>query len=157
MISSGAFKGRYLICSIPKFIENYDEAVADTSQIWHCHHRLETHFSDGTPRPVNAQLSRDELIALGMYYNRPPKELIFLTAAEHRSIHTKGKSHMGYKTHKAHKAHKPHIDLSYIIQALTEAGFTSTSKGIQKYCQETKLLSTASFQKHKQEILANLG
>ena len=57
---------------------------------------------------------------------------------------------------KAHKAHKPHIDLHYIIQALTEAGFTSTSKGIQKYCQETKLLSTASFQKHKQEILNNL-
>lgn len=57
---------------------------------------------------------------------------------------------------KAHKAHKAHIDLRYIIQALTDAGFTRTSKGIQKYCQETKLLSTASFQKHKQEILDNL-
>lgn len=79
-------------CRVPKLIENYDLAISDTTQTWVCHHRLETHFSDGTPRPKNAQLSREELIALGMYYNRPSEELIFLTEKEHQNAHHKGKS-----------------------------------------------------------------
>lgn len=31
---------RYCCEDISK-IENYEEAVADTTQMWHCHHRLE--------------------------------------------------------------------------------------------------------------------
>lgn len=56
-----------------------------------CHHRLETHFSDGTPRPVNAFISMDELKALDMYYNRPPEELIFVTKSQHNVLHLKGR------------------------------------------------------------------
>ena len=33
---------------------------------------------------------KKELIAVGAYYNRPARELIFLRADEHRSLHTKG-------------------------------------------------------------------
>lgn len=76
-------------CKTPELIENYEKAVADKTQTWCCHHRLETHFSDGTPRPKNAFLSPKELIALGMYFDRPPEELIFLTKAEHASLHGK--------------------------------------------------------------------
>lgn len=77
-------------CITPELIENYDKAMADTTQIWHCHHRLETHNSDGERRLVD--LTRDELNALGMYYNRPPEELIFLTDDEHTKLHFKGKA-----------------------------------------------------------------
>lgn len=75
-------------CTNPKQIENYAFAISDDKHMWECHHRLETHFSDGTPRPRNAQLSKSELIALGMYYNRPAEELIFLTKPEHRKLHS---------------------------------------------------------------------
>lgn len=78
-------------CTKPELIENYDKAITDISQVWDCHHRLETNFSDGTERPKNAQLSKEELIVLDMYYNRPPEELIFLMKKEHLFLHRKGK------------------------------------------------------------------
>lgn len=56
-------------------IENYDKAINDKTQTWHCHHRRETIYS------------RKDLIEIGEYYNRPAIELIFLTKAEHSKIH----------------------------------------------------------------------
>jgi len=70
-------------------IENYEKAVADNTQTWQVHHRLETHNSDGERRLVD--ISRQELIALDMYYDRPPEELIFLTTTEHKRLHNKDK------------------------------------------------------------------
>lgn len=67
-------------------IENYDKAVADTTQTWHLHHRLELTL-DG-----KFAHSKANLIRLGMYYNRPYFELIFLTRAEHNKLHHKGKT-----------------------------------------------------------------
>lgn len=78
-------------CRNPELIENYDKAIADTTQIWICHHRLETHTSDGERRLID--LTREELKALDIYYNRPPEELIFLTRGEHNYLHHKGMSH----------------------------------------------------------------
>lgn len=75
-------------CIEPEKVEGYDKAMTDTKHSYHIHHRLETHFSDGTPRPYNAQLTVEELIALDMYYNRPANELIILTASEHKKLHT---------------------------------------------------------------------
>lgn len=77
------------VCKNFEFIENYDKAINDTTQLYICHHRLETHTSDGERRLV--ELKCDELKALGMYYNRPPEELIFLTRNEHAYIHECGK------------------------------------------------------------------
>jgi hypothetical protein len=76
-------------CKEPENIENYKAAEADDFKGWDCHHRLETHNSDGERRLVD--ITGDELIALGMYYNRPASELIFLTRAEHMALHRKGK------------------------------------------------------------------
>ena len=67
-------------------IENYDKAVNDTTQTWHCHHRLELTL-DGEFAMTVAQLKMHD-----MYYHRPYYELIFLTPAEHRRLHTKGKN-----------------------------------------------------------------
>lgn len=82
-------KGIKRFCKDYAKIENYDKAIVDTTQVWQCHHRLETHNSDGERRLVD--LSKEELIALDMYYDRPPEELIFLKSAEHVSLHHKGK------------------------------------------------------------------
>lgn len=70
-------------------VENYELALKDDFKDWDCHHRLETHNSDGERRLVD--LSMRELKALGMYYHRPANELIFLTTAEHMVLHNKGK------------------------------------------------------------------
>lgn len=80
-----------MFCKDYTKIENYELAANDPNETWALHHRLETHFSDGTERPVNARLSRIELIALNMYYYRPPEELIFLKRGDHAVLHAKGK------------------------------------------------------------------
>ena len=59
-------------------IENYSKAIEDSEQTWHLHHRRETIYT------------REGLIEIGEYYNRPSCELIFLTPFEHLSLHKKG-------------------------------------------------------------------
>ena len=76
-------------CKNYQDIENYEAAKKDNFVGWEVHHRLETHNSDGERRLVD--ITRDELLALGMYYNRPADELIFLTISEHSRLHMKGK------------------------------------------------------------------
>ena len=68
-------------------IENYSKAILDTTQIWDCHHRLETHLPDGTIRNVGETISYEKLVADGHYYNVSPEELIFMTKAEHSKLH----------------------------------------------------------------------
>lgn len=65
-------------------IENYEQALS-SDEIFDCHHRLETHTSDGERRLIN--LTKKELIALGMYYNRPASELILLPHSKHTILH----------------------------------------------------------------------
>lgn len=81
--------GKKRFCKDFTKIENYEKAVNDTTQTWVCHHRLETHNSDGERRLVD--ISKAELIALGMYFDRPPEELIFMTALDHKRLHNVGK------------------------------------------------------------------
>lgn len=75
-------------CKDYEKIENYEKAKKDNFEGWHCHHRLETHTPDGERRDVD--IGYKELKALGMYYNRPASELIFLTESEHNAF-KKGK------------------------------------------------------------------
>ena len=60
-------------------IENYEQAINDNTQIWHCHHRLE----------ITEHKTRDQLIKEDKYFNRPSSELIFLTKADHTRLHHK--------------------------------------------------------------------
>lgn len=62
-------------------IVNYDKASHDGYKGWHLHHRFELN-PDGT-----VYKTRDTLILEGIYYQRPATELIFLTDADHASIH----------------------------------------------------------------------
>ena len=75
-------------------IENYEKAKKDNFKGWQCHHRLETHNSDGERRLVN--ISTAELKALDMYWHRPASELIFLPTSEHRLLHNKGENSPNY-------------------------------------------------------------
>ena len=56
-------------------IENYNKAIADSTQTWQCHHRRENISS------------RKELIIKNEYYSRPASELIFLTKSQHKALH----------------------------------------------------------------------
>lgn len=84
-------------CTKPELIENYDKAVADTAQVWSCHHRMEKYFPMET------------LKAIGWYYDCLPEELIFLTKSEHHSLHIKGRAlseKTKRKTSETMKGHK---------------------------------------------------
>lgn len=72
-------------CSHIENIENYELAKADDFVNWDIHHRLETHTSDGVLRLV--PLSSKELKALGMYFNRPASELIYMKKGDHMRLH----------------------------------------------------------------------
>ena len=65
-------------------IENYSKAVLDTTQVWECHHRLETHYLErGRWVRREQEVSMERLIEDGKYFDVPPEELIFLTHEEH--------------------------------------------------------------------------
>ena len=75
-------------------IKNYDEAIADTTQVWDCHHMTETWWN----------CSKQELIDNECYYNRKACELIFLTHAEHTRLHMQNISE--YTRQKMSESHK---------------------------------------------------
>ena len=58
-------------------IKNYDKAIADTTQVWHCHHMTETWWN----------CSAKDLVENECYYHRKACELIFLTPEEHMRLH----------------------------------------------------------------------
>ena len=68
-------------CEDISLIENYEKAVNDTSQTYHCHHRKE----------CDEGFTQAKLKEMGLYYSRPANELIFLPPSEHSSLHHKGK------------------------------------------------------------------
>lgn len=93
-------------CRHPELIENYDKAIADTTQTWEVHHRKEEFYS------------RKELIELGEYFDVPPEELIFLTVSEHSKIDSchkrisevmKGKKYSEEHKRKIGKAHSKKV------------------------------------------------
>ena len=81
-------------CKEYENIENYQKALADNFVGWCCHHRK------------GVYIAVEKLKALGMYYNRPASELIFLTESEHDILHKKGKHFSEEHKNKLSEAHK---------------------------------------------------
>lgn len=73
-------------CDNIENVENYDAAKADNFKGWLCHHRLELMATGGV-----CDVSRQDLIDWGIYYDRPADELIFLTKSEHSKLHSNSK------------------------------------------------------------------
>ena len=64
-------------------IENYERALADGKETWHCHHRLE--IVDGVVTSMSVLKDK------GLYYGRHASELIFLTRTDHLKLHNTGR------------------------------------------------------------------
>ena len=71
-------------------IENYEEAMNDTTQVWHCHQIL------------GEILTKQQLLDHDFYYNIPPCMLKFITETEHKSLHNKGEKNPMYGKHQRH-------------------------------------------------------
>ena len=82
---TGKFK-KYC-CDALCTIENYYEALNDNFKGWCIHHRLELHPDNSIRFTGNA------LKNLGLYYNRPACELIFLRGSEHTRMHHLNNKH----------------------------------------------------------------
>ena len=115
-------------------IENYDKAVSDTTQLWHCHHRRETIFS------------KSDLIEIGEYYNRPACELIFLTPFEHIRLHQLGKSLSAETRKKLSEANKGKHPSEESRKKMSEA-----RKGKSLSAETRKKMSEANKGKHLSE------
>ena len=90
-------------------IENYEIAIAD-EKCWVIHHRLETHkYKDRSSKEWirrDEDIPRTELIALGLYHNRPAAEFIFMTKTEHQRLHMKNNKRLHQKISKGMLGHK---------------------------------------------------
>lgn len=91
-------------CKDIECVENYSKAKADNFIGWCCHHRRETHNSDG--KRLSVDISMKELKALGMYWNVSAEELIFMTKEEHLSLHHQGNHYMLGKCHSTESRRK---------------------------------------------------
>lgn len=102
-------------------IKNYDKAIADTTQMWECHHMTETWWN----------CTKKELIENECYYNRKACELIFLTEAEHKSLHNKGKTLSEETRRKLSESHKGKTHSEETLKKLSEShkGKTPPNKG----------------------------
>ena len=118
-------------------IENYDKAIADTTQTWHCHHRDEVKvLASG----ITVIRSHKELKEIGRYYNCPANELIFLTQSEHSRLHNLNRS----------------IDVIKKISN-TLKGHSSPRKGVKLSEDTKKKLSESHKGNHKGTHLYNDG
>ena len=121
-------------------IKNYDLAIADTTQVWDCHHMTETWWG----------CSKKDLIENECYYNRKACELIFLTHAEHISLHAKNRSEESLR--KMSEAMKGRTFSEESLRKMSEAmkGRTSNRKGVTLSNETRKKMSEA----HKGMLLS---
>ena len=117
-------------------IKNYDKAVNDNSQTWECHHMSETWWN----------CTKKELIENECYYGRKASELIFLTPAEHRRLHHKGKKHSEETKRKLSEAKKgktyhkgkKHSEETRIKMSESHKGHTHTEETRKKLSETMK-------------------
>lgn len=75
-------KSAKLYCSEDiSLIENYQQAIADQTRTWDIHHRRE---SDENGRTL---FTHKQLKEMGLYFNRPASELMFVTRSMHCKLH----------------------------------------------------------------------
>ena len=98
-------------CDDISLIENYDKAINDSNQTWHCHHRLETDLC----------LTRLDLIKMNKYYGVPASELIFLTKSEHSALHGKYRVYSIESKQKMSDSHKGKVNSIETRQKISDS------------------------------------
>ena len=78
-------KTKLYCCEDISLIENYETAI-NSDELYVCHHI----------NGIILNKKRNELKELGLYYNRPANELIFLTHSEHHRLHNLGENNPMY-------------------------------------------------------------
>lgn len=78
-------KKRYVEGGKVELIEKYELAKANGFKGWDIHHRLELHPD------CSLRFTKKSLVKLGLYYNRPPNELIWIDRTEHHKIHNESR------------------------------------------------------------------
>ena len=119
-------------------IKNYEQAVNDTTQTWVCHHMTETWWN----------CTAKELIENECYYNRKACELIFLTPAEHKSLHSKGKILSAEIRKKISESHKGKILSEETKRKLSEANKGNTYHKGKKHSEESLRKMSESHKGH---------
>lgn len=144
-------------CRHPELIENYDKAIADETQIWQVHHRLECCFT------------YKFLVDIGLYYDVEPDALIFLTREEHKKLDSacrrqseamKGKKHSEEHNRKIGEANKGRkfseeskmkMSEAHKGKSLSEEAkrkLSEAKKG-KKHSEEHKMKMSEAMQNHK--------
>ena len=62
-------------------IENYQDAISDKNKMWDTHHRRECDENGKT------LFTKKQLKEMGLYFNRPASELMFVTRSMHKKLH----------------------------------------------------------------------
>lgn len=124
-------------------IENYDKAMADTTQVWDCHHRLE----------IQGQFTNSVrlLKRCGVYYNVPASQLILLQPSDHMKLHhggihnpNIGRNHSEETRKKMSEAQKGHKVSEETRRKLSEAnrGKRNSEEARRKLSEVHKRLGT---------------
>ena len=127
-------------CKDYENIENYDKAKADNFKGWCVHHRK------------GVDIPKEELKALGMYYDRPADELIFLTIKEHSSLHEEGEHNPNYGKQLSEETRKKLSEAWSYDKHFTEETKKKISEAMEGRCfseEHRKKLSEASKGKRK--------
>ena len=129
-------KFAYAVCKDDiSLIENYDKAIADTSQMYVCHHKAGI-------LPCG-RFSRDDLKKFNLYWHRPASELIFLTKSEHIRLHLLCKHHSEETRKKMSEAQK-----GKQLSEDTRKKIAEARKGKHRSAETRKKMSEAHKGKH---------
>lgn len=121
-------------------IENYSEALADTTQVWYVHH------INGEP---STGFSKADLIKMNMYYNRPASELKFVTYKMHDAIHGNstnwGKANKGKQLSTEHKRKIAIARKGKKLSDDTKAKMSASRTGVKLTSKHKKAISDGLF------------
>ena len=114
-------------------IKNYEEAISDKNEMWHCHHIMVEVFTS------------KELIRAGWYYNRRPEELIFIRESEHNG---NPRIHIGLKRYNKSKIGKKPWNAGKKLSEDIKKKLSEAHKG-KKQSDESKKKKSEKMKKYK--------
>ena len=133
------------VCTDFTKVENHDKAFADNYEGWVLHHKL------------GISVSREELIELNLYYNRPPQELFFVTEKEHRGIHNKGMKHKDSWRRKISNVWKGKKKSEHTKKLMSEAALRRWKNKEEHAKQSERIKASCTPERNEKVRLGKLG